>query len=283
MDRWEVSPGLTATFSATFRDSDGNAITFAGTEDLGGSVWLGGTQSVLFTLAPTWSAAAAGTVSVAIPGTSTSALAAGDYRVILTVFVNGATADAFEAVLTVLAAPGTDTPGRTYCTAADVRRVAPWTERFINLDTGQGGFLEQRLQASQEIDDAIVANYRGAQVGQFGAHSLAAIDWDGAGGPRRSQIPSRYIREQLNAGALMGRSTDPQADRPQTARICALRAASLVGLAQIGIDNQAAALGAMFYDQYLSAMSAWVAELDINGDGLAEIAVHLGSTNPLFT
>ena len=60
MDVWKVSPGLNVTYQATFCDSNGNPITFAGTEALSGTVWAGDSLAALFTLSPTWATPASG-------------------------------------------------------------------------------------------------------------------------------------------------------------------------------------------------------------------------------
>lgn len=71
--------------------------------------------------------------------------------------------------------------------------------------------------------------------------------------------------------------------RPEIARVCALKAASIVGLGQIGKQNNIAAFGAMWRDMASAAAPNIVAELDLNGDGLADLAITLQSTNTLNT
>ena len=71
--------------------------------------------------------------------------------------------------------------------------------------------------------------------------------------------------------------------RPQTIRVCALKAASIVGLGQIGRMNNIAVFGAMWRDMASSEASTCVAELDQTGNGIADLAIPLGSTNTLFS
>jgi hypothetical protein len=70
--------------------------------------------------------------------------------------------------------------------------------------------------------------------------------------------------------------------RPNIVRICALKAASIVGMGQIGRQNNIAVFGAMWRDMASSEASTIVAELDLNGDGFADMSIPLVATNTLF-
>jgi hypothetical protein len=71
--------------------------------------------------------------------------------------------------------------------------------------------------------------------------------------------------------------------RPQIIRVCALKAASIVGLGQIGRMNNIASFGAFWRDMASSEAVTCVAELDQTGNGIADLAIPLGSTNTLFS
>ena len=71
--------------------------------------------------------------------------------------------------------------------------------------------------------------------------------------------------------------------RPDIVRLCAYKAISYVGLAQIGINNQYAGYGRYFGDQAEALVCATVAECDLNGDGIADLPIPLVATNTLFT
>jgi hypothetical protein len=71
--------------------------------------------------------------------------------------------------------------------------------------------------------------------------------------------------------------------RPQIVRVCALKAASIVGLGQIGRMNNIAVFGAMWRDMASSEACTCVAEIDQTGNGIADLAIPLGSTNTLFS
>jgi hypothetical protein len=71
--------------------------------------------------------------------------------------------------------------------------------------------------------------------------------------------------------------------QPEVVRVCALKAASVIGLGQIGRRHNIAALGALFRDMASSEANCIVAELDLNGDGIADLPIPLNVTNTMFT
>lgn len=318
METWTIAQGSALSRTLTFRDEHGSALVYSGSEVLGGSVWIGEDQTPLITLAPTWNTPASGTADLTIIGTATAPLEIGVYRLVVTIDGNAS----FEASLKITWAPGRDVVQRVYCSYEEVLQVARWVEQVQDPDEDQAGFLRQRVQAREEIDDAIVASYRGTSIGQFGLASLSAIGWAG-GGPRRSNMTSYLIRQYLNGRgpmvppaqtntqgflmrrctkndmgvfggtptppAIVGLSTDDladfmaKADRPMTNRVAAYKTAALIGLAQIGVNNTHATYGAVCNSQFERQLMSYTAELDINLDGLAEIAIKCGSTNTLLT
>lgn len=334
METWTIPQGSALSRTLTFNDEHGSAVKGYTTSNiLGGYVWAGEDQIPLITFSPTTPTppATASTIlwhtdgtdakaDLTIPGGVggyTTGLDIGVYRVVVTVDTNAA----FEASLKITWAPGKDVKERVYCSYEEVMQVARWVEQVQDPDEDQAGFLRQRVQAREEIDDAIVAAYRGTSIGQFGLASLSAIGWAG-GGPRRSNMTSYLIRQYLNGrgpmippgqtnpeGFLMRRctlndlgifkgttpyysnlsSTDDKldflakADRPMTNRVAAYRTAALIGLAQVGVNNTHATYGAVCNSQFEKQMMSYTAELDINLDGLAEISIKCGSTNTLFT
>jgi hypothetical protein len=71
--------------------------------------------------------------------------------------------------------------------------------------------------------------------------------------------------------------------RPPIVRVCALKAISLVGEAQIGLNNQQAEYGTYFRDLAASEALSIVAECDLNGDGVADLPIPISPSNTLFT
>jgi hypothetical protein len=70
--------------------------------------------------------------------------------------------------------------------------------------------------------------------------------------------------------------------RPNVVRVCALKAASIVGLGQIGRTNSIAVFGALWRDMASAEVTTIVAELDLNGDGVADLPIPLIVTNTLL-
>jgi len=71
--------------------------------------------------------------------------------------------------------------------------------------------------------------------------------------------------------------------RDQVVRVCALKAASIIGLSQVGLSNSIASHGAVFRDMASAEVANIVAELDLNGDGIADLPIPLQATNTMFT
>ena len=143
MENWPVAQGTQVLRVVTICDDTGTPIAYTGDETLAGSLWAGADQAALLTLAPTWTTPGSGVCALQISGGATAALAVGTYRLRIT--VNGD--DAFEASLGVGYARGRPRSRRTYCTYADMLRVAKWIANYQALDTDEAGFLDERVQA----------------------------------------------------------------------------------------------------------------------------------------
>jgi hypothetical protein len=123
---------------------------------------------------------------------------------------------------------------------------------------------------------AVAANVTGGTVVSLyivtqgsGYTSAPSLVFSGGGGTGAAGTVT------ISAGALIV--------RPQTVRLCAMKAASIVGLGQIGRNNGIAAVGARFRDLASAEASSYVAEIDLNGDGIADLPIPLNAVNTLFT
>gem|GEM_PF-5775600 len=79
----------------------------------------------------------------------------------------------------------------------------------------------------------------------------------------------------VSAGALM--------IRPQITRLTAYKAIAFVAAAQIASNNKLSSFANYFLDLVSAEFQQTVAELDINGDGLADMAIPLGRSNTIYT
>ncbi len=169
----------------------------------------------------------------------------------------------------------TPAPAPVYCTYEDMLELAPWIGDLQSVLQDETGFAKQRAHARQKLDQCILLSYRGHTVGQFGTHSDLAYGWGYGGGKRRSVLTSPTIRQWLDSNFLIVRDA--------ITRTCAHWAIADVCLAQMGRGGHYVSYGAWHRREGDKLASCTTVEMDINGDGLAEIGVPLGSTNTLFT
>ena len=166
----------------------------------------------------------------------------------------------------------TITPYNTY---KDMLEIASWVQLVQNTQTDQEGFYNQRLQARTWMDWAILNNYRGASVGTLEMHSVLAFNFGGGYGRRRSVGPSPSLIDYLAQNKLIL--------RPQVVKACAHWACSIIGLSQIGTNNQYAQYGLYHRDMALREATSITAEIDLTGTGIGSIFVPLSATNTIFT
>jgi hypothetical protein len=261
--------------------SQGQPMVFASADTLAGQVYRGQDQAPLFTASAAWaspSGYSTGSAVVTATAAQTALLeAGGSYSLQLWWTAANASRKACIArrLLSVLPGPGAATQLVTpYCALQDLLDVAPWIRLVQSPDSDQEGFYSQRLQARTWMDQAIINCYRGAFVGLFETHSTAAFAF-GYAGWRRSLGPSPSLIAYLQSNFLLV--------KPYIVKACAHHAAGLIGLAQIGLNNQQAALGAYHRDEADRLMCGVTAEVDLNADGIGELFISLDSTNSLFT
>jgi hypothetical protein len=270
-----VIKGIGDVWPAQIRDKQGDPMTgvYDGTESIEGVVWSGEDESILVNLPVSWDTPAAGTVKIMVPAAAGDFLDVGLYQGLVRM------TDGSEALirftLDVRHAPGSAVETvQPYCTLEDLLRIAPWV-KLIQGEEDLAGFLGQRLEARQKIDWTIINNYRGASVGLFETHSTLAFAFGGGVGWRRSLGPSPSLVTYLAEDKLIR--------RPQIVRAAAYAAIAEVARAQIGIANQWAAQGPYYEALYERELAGTTAEIDLNGDGIGELFINLGSTNPLMT
>lgn len=104
----------------------------------------------------------------------------------------------------------------------------------------------------------------------------------------RGYAPGQMLTLTFSGGGGSGAAATATASagtlivREQVRRLCCYKAIELIGRAQIGISNQYASYAQYYADKVEEEWQQCVAELDINGDGLADIAVPLGRTNTMY-
>lgn len=282
MDQYTISQGQDFAIPIQIRNRDGSATAFTNADTFTARVHRGQDQAPLFAPIVTWDTRDGtqtgyeqGQVLVSGLAADTAALdGAGNYH--LEVWWVQQNLPVAELLLTVRYAAGTATQTIVpYCTYQDMLDIAGWISIIQNMSTDQEGFYSQRLQARTWMDWAILNNYRGASVGTLEMHSVMAFNFGGGYGRRRSVGPSPSMIDYLAQDKLIR--------RPQIVKACAHWACSIVGLAQIGLNNQFVTYGMFHRDMAQREAVSITAEIDLTGTGIGSIFVPLSATNTLFT
>jgi hypothetical protein len=280
----EVVQGSALSRQIQLYDLEGTPpVVFIATDILNAYVWQGQNQATLFSPTVTWSSAPAGLVNLQLTNAMTLGLDyAANYKLQITVTRGELTYTVADGILSVLASPQAATDLiLTYCQYSDLLLYAPWIQTVQNVDTDQEGFYVQRLNARNWLDEVILNNYRGSYIGQFDGLSEMALQFGYGVGLRRSIGPATAMITYLeNNDLLLAR---PNGQPTNIVRICAYKAIADIGLAQIGLNNQLASLGAFFADKCDAEAVKTIAEVDTNGDGIGELFIPLGTTNTLNT
>lgn len=261
--------------------SGGVPMAFASGDTITALVYGGQAQGSLFAPAAAWTGGtgyATGAFTVSPTSAQTAGLdPLGDYTLhgIWTSADLTRTAVVRRAQLLVYPAPGTQAQTITpYCKYQDMLDIADWVSMLQENDVDTEGFYVQRLRAREWMDWNILNNYRGAYVGLYEEHSVMAFQF-GYAGWRRSLGPSPTLLTYLQSNFLIV--------RPQIIRACAHYACSLIALKQVGVNNQYANWGAYHRDMASRTLAGTTAEIDVDGDGIGEQFINLGSVNVLFT
>jgi hypothetical protein len=142
-------------FTVTLLDTNGNPYTSFTSEDSPfAEVWAGDDTPVVLEPACAWISPSLGTFTISFLSTSTSALAAGKYRLRYGVISGGRTFAAQDVYIRFLASPGTDAPLTYYASYQDMLDFAPWIEDEQSL-TDETGFAQERYRARQWLERII--------------------------------------------------------------------------------------------------------------------------------
>jgi hypothetical protein len=272
-----VVQGSAADWVLQAINRDGTVPTgFLISDVLAATVWTGQNQTSLFSPAVNWSDSTSGKVALSVTSAQTTGLdQAGDYHLQVTATRLGKTVTIIDCSLRILAAAGSGTQAvNPYCAYSDLLLYGPWVTLIQQFDTDQEGFYSQRLAARKWLDELIIRSWRGTSQAYFGDAGRTAQFWLG-GWVRRTSLMSQWLTDKLTANQLLVKD--------HTVRICTFKSLSLIGLTQIGKAGQFAQHGSYYEDLANSEASTYVAELDLNGDGIADLPIPLGSTNTLFT
>jgi hypothetical protein len=283
MATWQLDQGSGDTWTVPTTDSDGNAVAYSGFEVLSGKLWPGGGLAPAYSFTPTWgtaaypgtAGAALGLTSVTIPGSVTATLAAQTYRVVCTVTDSGGAHDYYRGYLQILADPAAVAAPPVYCSIDDLRDHAAWIDD-LQAESDLAGFARQRGSARAWLDAIILARYAGSGGGgsagmQLGNPGSGA--WSLGSGGGGGEGVSKYLRDQLALDLLI--VTD------QVREITAKRALHYICRGQVGRGDERPyeALARSFARDAEEAVKTYRAEVDLGGDGYADIIVNCGATS----
>jgi hypothetical protein len=235
MDTWSIVQGYADDWIVTVRDeTDAPVMTYTGSEPLKATVGPGRSYPATLTLAPTWRSAAAGTITVPITAAQSATLAAGQYLV--TVGLADASRAFYEGFLAVEFGVGTDVIPQTYCTYVDMLNLVEWIGK-LQTSRQVTGFAPERGRARDWLDNILINrfNYQNMSptIGQPGFLAMSMFP------AAVNTPPSLWLRQQLNAGALVVRN--------EVIEITARKAISYVCEAQLArLEEQEVELGKRF-------------------------------------
>lgn len=150
----EQSKDETRVWSLELKHETGLTLQYSN-ESLVSKIWTGDDQQVISTPYTAW-LAPPNKVRVTITPTDLLNCPIGPCRLRTYVQSGADLRRVAETTLKVLAAPGTATPGKVYCSYEDLKRIHPTIEVLHNKGEDQSGFAEQRGSARKEIDGLIV-------------------------------------------------------------------------------------------------------------------------------
>jgi hypothetical protein len=290
VELWTVPQGTTRAWRVTLADANGQALsnTYTGTEALALALWVGDDQAAttLATSTAVWASAPDGTITVTLAGADTTALAAGLYRLRLTLTTGGATYVAFEADLQVAASPGSGAALATGGLTTDLMlRLAPWLIEAMTTDPAlRSDFSEARNSAWLWYKRQVLARARRDLEDQRRRHAAPLevtpiTPSDGADlGPRwgPSTIPDTTVRDQLATleGYLDGAKLlagDGLAYRAMAHYALAEALEPLLGAKD---DTPYQTLGMRHRAAATRSLGGHVCQLDSDSDGAADFTIY---------
>jgi hypothetical protein len=269
-ESYQVFAGTRLVIPATVRDATGAVVTtYAGTEALTTSVWPGGTRTESFAPATAWASHAEGTITITIASVDTAKFAPGRYQLLTTVNDDGESVAVYGCTLDILSVAGDSAEPKSYGGYDDMLRYGRAWLRQLQTDDDEAGFAEQRARARSWVEDLAHAHYPVA--------SLVMVVGGRGMSPRRSGARSTWLQDQLDADTLM------VTDRVREA--VAKKALAFVCEGQVGTNASATAyarLARMYHSQADYLGTCLTLQLDTDGDGEPDVAIHCSSTDPMY-
>jgi hypothetical protein len=268
---WTRGQGEDGTFTHDIRDSAGaviGATAYTGSEVLTALLWQGGqTAPIVGALVSQWHSPFDGTIDTTVVGAATAAMEPGFYRVEIKLTSGALTVPVYWGWLDLRPEPGTVALGPTYGTFGDVIETGGDWARGLIADFGVSNFQRELERARSWLDRAILARYRVLSYSYTPGAILLYGYWPW--GPPEAQNATM-------AGYLASNSlvvTD------QTRELIAHKTLALVCAKKVDFADQREEYRkrANYHNAMANKLlSAYKAELDINADGMTDLAFNMG-------
>jgi hypothetical protein len=267
----QINQGAARDYDLQGQNLDGSIPgNFLATDTLQGTIWAGNATPPLLTPAVTWIDAPTCQFRLSLENTQSAGLGVGIYHVQATATRAGRSALVLDGMLEVLRAAGLDVALPVYTTYQDLLDHAPWIQDLYS-EEAEYGFTRQQGMAREWLDEILINRYHygdtAPMIGSpgFGLWSMFAGGVDFA--------PSKWIRDQLDANTLMVRG--------KTKECVAKRSLYYILMPQLGKagDISYRQIAREFARSASDLVKSTRFELDLNGDGFADIIISGGSTN----
>ena len=264
----EIVRGSKGAWKVPIRDRAGRLVTtYTGSATLLCECWRGDDQAVLFSPAAAWIDPAVGAVRIDVTAAQSAAPTPGTYNLVLGITTTGDPVKRpIGGGLRVLPGPGVATARPAYTTFDDLKRYAgKWLDALLRLDVDQAGFAEERADAREALDELIQEYYRGGNYAwSYGVGYTPIVN---------AGQSDAWLQEQLDADRLIvSRKVREWCSRFALAIICGRQ----VDFGKENGFHRAASHFALTADDLATTMSP---ELDLDGDGRADLTVHFGTIN----
>jgi hypothetical protein len=252
--------------------TDGNGVqvtTFSGSDVPTAKIWPGDSEAAIDTPTVTWiQTAAPASLNLTITPTDTAALEVQPYPIEAWVAHSGQNLLVWRGWLDVSASSGSAAAPAVYSTFGDMLDVAGDWIKDLLFRSGTAGFLRQRARARSYLEDVLLARYRPQQLGYRPDISLGYGWWT------LPEAPNQVLRGYLASNYLIVTA--------KVREICshlALSYACRRDLGNAGDGNPYLARAGYHWRRAHQLIAGYVAEVDINADGIADVTINCGNLN----
>jgi hypothetical protein len=262
---WDAPIGDNAQFFAYIIGSNGKPITsYTGNEPVRVQVWPGEAQVALINVATITfdpPQALLGQTTVTIHGSATAALTPGYFIVRCEIDLPDGWYEFYSGWLNLKASPGATLPLPVYCSLQDIIDLASSWLPGLMSDQGLASFEVERAKARAEINRVILSRNRPYGWGWISTGYINLFS---------GEMPDLYIQTQLSLGNLIV--------TPEITQAAAYYTLALISEKQLTWDKDDVFFSRLRYfrAKYQQAITSAVAQIDVNGDGVADIAINLG-------